>query len=226
MVFLIYDVLIVAVLAFFAVLGWRRGLLLSLCGLAVAIVAFLGAGVLADTLDDPVANAIQPSLASAIQESIGSHMESKPEGAAADPIDALRDMGGLYEWAADALAETRETMDSVVLGTIQGVARSAAQAIAVQIAHAILFVVAFVALFILLTVLLHVLDLVAKLPGLNFCNGLGGGVIGLIKGGIIVLVAVTALMASSFRPDPQTLESSYILRFFVTYNPILALFGG
>lgn len=226
---LLYDGIVIGVLALFAWRGWKKGLLLSLCGLLVALFAFWGAGFLADTLDDPVANAMEPKLAAAIENNISDYMAPHYDDLTpADPMDGLRDMGGIYEWVADALAETRETMDSVVLDTVQGVAHAAARAIAVQIAHTVIFAVAFVLLFVLLTLLLHALNLVAKLPGLHFCNGLGGGVIGLVKGGLIVFVAVgvATLMFSTYLPDTQTLERSYIFKFFVENNPIISLFAG
>lgn len=226
MSFLIYDLIVVAILALFAWLGWRKGLLLSLCGLAVVAAAFVGAGFLADTLDDPVAGAVEPKLEEIIAENLSDRFTSADPSA--DPIAELREMGGLYEWVADTLADTRESMDSVVLDTVQGVAQKAAQAIAVQVAHSVIFAVAFVLLFLLLTLLLHALDLVAKLPGLHFCNGLGGGVIGLVKGGIIVFVAVgvASVFLSSWLPDAQTLERTYLFKFFVKNNPLAFFFGG
>lgn len=226
MSFLIYDLIVVAILALFTWLGWRKGLLLSLCGLAVAVAAFMGAGFLAETLDDPLANAVEPKLEEIIAENLSDRTTSAAPNA--DPIADLREMGGLYEWVADTLAETRESMDSLVLDTVQGVAQKAAQTIAVQVAHSIVFAVAFLLLFVLLTLLLHALDLVAKLPGLHFCNGLGGGVIGLVKGGIIVFVAVGAatVLLSSYLPDAQTLERTYLFKFFVKNNPLTLFFGG
>lgn len=226
MSFLIYDLIVVAILALFTWLGWRKGLLLSLCGLAVAVAAFMGAGFLAETLDDPLANAVEPKLEEIIAENLSDRTTSAAPNA--DPIADLREMGGLYEWVADTLAETRESMDSMVLDTVQGVAQKAAQTIAVQVAHSVVFAVAFLLLFVLLTLLLHALDLVAKLPGLHFCNGLGGGVIGLVKGGIIVFVAVGAatVLLSSYLPDAQTLERTYLFKFFVKNNPLTLFFGG
>ena len=219
--FLIYDGIVLAILILFAVLGWRKGLLLSLCGLAVAIVAFLGAGVVADTLDGPVADAIVPMLESSMEKRITLHYDDSGVDTA---VDALREENGLFAWAADAVEEALEKQE--ILPSVSDIASTAAQFVAQRIAHSVLFALSFLALYVLLTILLHVLDLVAKLPGLDFCNGLGGGVIGLVKGGLIVLVGVAVLMSTSLQPDPKTLESSYLLRGFVAYNPILTLLGG
>lgn len=225
MQYILFDVAVVAILVFFVWRGWKKGLLLSLCGLVVALLAFWGAGFLADLLDAPVADAMEPKLASAIEGNISDYMAPHYDDLSpADPIDGLREMGGLYEWVADALADTRESMDSVVLDTVQGVARAAARTIAVQIAHTVIFALAFVLLFILLTLLLHTLNLVAKLPGLNFCNGLGGGAIGLVKGVIILFVVIACLRLFSALITPEMEENTYVMRLFLRFDPISALF--
>lgn len=222
--YLLYDGIVIAVLALFTWFGWRRGLLLSLCGLAVAVVAFLGAGLVADTLDAPVATALVPNLSALVEDRISQHFE---DGDTVSIADMLRQEGGLYAWAADAVE--KGALDEEHLFTdVTSAARTAAQAVAQRIAHSLLFALSFLALYVLLTLALHALNLVAKLPGLHFCNGLGGGVIGLVKGGIIVFVAVGAatLLFSAYLPDAQTLERSHIFKFFVDNNPITSLLAG
>ena len=218
MSFLIYDGIVIAVLVLFACLGWRKGLLLSLCGLAAAVVAFLGAGFLADTLDGPVAEAMVPKLQTAIEERITS------SGSVGAAVDALQKDGGLFAWAADAVEDMLKNTN--VVPSVSDIASTAARYVAQRIAHSVIFGVSFLALYILLIVLLHALNLVTRLPGLNFCNDVGGCAIGLIKGGIIVFVAVAVVMSTSLRPDAQTLERSYLFKFFVKHNPILSLLGG
>lgn len=226
--YLVYDGIVIAVLALFAWFGWRRGLLLSLCGLAVAVVAFFGAGLVADTLDTPISNAIAPKL----EETIHNALEKKAEEielvdyfSSDTAADVLRDMGGLYRWGADGV---ENTLKNTWTNSIADQTTAAALSIARQLSHSVIFFVAFVALCILFNLLLHALNIVAKLPGLHFCNGLGGGVIGLVKGGIIVFVGVGAatLMFSAYLPDAQTLERSFLFKFFVENNPITALLGG
>lgn len=224
---IIYDLLILAVLALFVWRGWRKGLILSLCGLIVIILSFVGAGFIADTAAPPVANALEPKLEAIIEENVNSYMTAHYDDLTPpDPIDHLRDMGGIYAWAAEPLEQARKTMNSAVLDTAKGVAQMAARTIATQIAHRILFAVAFVVLFILLTLLLHTLNLVAKLPGLNFCNGLGGGAIGLVKGVLVLFVVVCVLQVSSAKFfTPEAVAQTHLFKLFVEFNPILTLFA-
>lgn len=220
MTFLIFDGVILVVLLLFAGLGWHRGLLLSLCGLAVAVASLLGAGFLADTLDGPVADAIVPRLAQTIE----TRLTAKGGETSDNAVGLLREEDGVFPWAADAVEKALEEQE--ILPNISDISNAAAQFLAQRMANMVLFALAFLLLYVLLTLVLHALDLVAKLPGLKFCNHLGGGVIGLLKGAIVVFVAVAALMSSTFRPDAEVLSSSYLLRFFTAFNPILALLAG
>lgn len=218
---LLYDGIILAVLALFIWLGWKKGLLLSLCGLAAAIVAFLGAGFVADILEAPVADAIGPRLEAPIEESIAPGYDTQGVPGA---VDALREENALFAWAADAVEAAID--DSGVFPDISEVITIAAQAAAQRIAHSLVFAVAFLVLYLLLILLLHVLNLVAKLPGLHFFNGLGGGLIGLVKGSLMVFVLTALLMVSSYQPDPEALGRTYLLNFFVRHNPVITLFNG
>lgn len=232
---ILYDLAILAILALFLWRGWRKGLILSLCGLVVVILSLIGANFIADTAAPPVAKALQPKLAAAIEENVtdymATHYDDIVPGANIPAIsslsDALREMGGIYAWCADSVEDAAgkltHSMDS--LPDLSELCSIAANRVAEQLAHHILFVVAFVVLFVLLTLLLHALDLVAKLPGLKFCNGLGGGLIGLVKGVLVLFVVLCVLrLTSGHLFSPETVEKTYLFKFFVKINPVLALF--
>lgn len=61
------------------------------------------------------------------------------------------------------------------------------------------------------TALCHILDLVAKLPGLNFINKLLGGVLGLVMGILILLVAQWALVDLLGWIPPEVAAQSRVL---------------
>ena len=68
---IVFELIVVAILAVFVLLGIKRGLVLSLCGLVGVLIAFGGAGVLARTLSPMVADALEPKFAAAIEEQLG-----------------------------------------------------------------------------------------------------------------------------------------------------------
>lgn len=219
MEYLIYDAIILAVLILFAWLGWRKGLLLSLCGLAVAVLAFFGAGFLADTLDTPIVEAITPKLETVLVDELVERFGDLGLDAA---VDALREEGGLLSWQADAAEELLASAGQ--MESVRQLFSQAAEVLATTIVYRLLFALSFVLLFILLTLLLRALDVVAKLPGLHFFNGLGGGLLGLCKGAVILFVAVFCLQIFSKLITPEAVENTYLLKFFVRFDPISLFF--
>lgn len=214
--YLIYDAVVLAILVFALWRGWHKGLLLSLCGLAVVVASFLCAGFLADTLDDPLADALAPKFAQRIEEQFSQQDADTPPQSLAD---TLREMGGLYAVAADTL----EDVGDAVGDDVHAAATHAAQAVASSIVYVVVFALSFLILVILLTLLLRGLDLVAKLPGLNFCNQLGGGVIGLVKGVIILYVVIACLRLFSGLITPEVEENTTVLKFFLCFDPFAFL---
>ena len=97
-------------------------------------------------------------------------------------------------------------------------AQALAHFVAVQIARIVIFAVAFFAVLIAWFFLSHALDLVAKLPVLSTVNAWGGGAVGLVKGALIVYIAVW-LLRGSYIP-PAAIEGSYLLKFFASAIPL------
>ena len=67
----IIDAIVVIVLVGFTVCGARRGLLRTLAGLVMVVVALVGAGMLAATFSGPVTKLVSPI----IQEHISDRVE-------------------------------------------------------------------------------------------------------------------------------------------------------
>ena len=70
MAYLVFDLIILILLAAFAIRGAARGLVFSLCSLLAVAVAFVGAGIAARTLSPMVAQALEPKIAAAIEEQL------------------------------------------------------------------------------------------------------------------------------------------------------------
>ncbi len=213
--YLIYDAVVLAILAFALWRGWHKGLLLSLCGLAVVVVSFLCAGFLADTLDDPLADSLTPMFTQRIEEQFSDVAQPGDDAPSQSLADTLREMGGLYAVAADTLDDATDAVGDEV--------QAAAHAVAASIVYIIVFALSFLLLVVLLTLLLRGLDLVAKLPGLNFFNQLGGGIIGLVKGVIILYVVIACLRLFSGLITPEAEENTTVLKFFLRFDPFAFL---
>lgn len=132
---LFLDIVLLGLLVYWFVMGLRRGLILSLCGLLAVLVGLAGGWYLATTQAAPLALEWEPFFAQ--------HL----------------------------------TAEAALPG-----------------ARAVLFLVGFLGVQMVWTALCHILNLVAKLPGLHLLNKALGGLLGLVKGVLILLVAQWALV--------------------------------
>lgn len=85
-------------------------------------------------------------------------------------------------------------------------------------AKIILFLVGFIGLQLIWTLLCHVLDLVARLPGLHFINKTLGGILGLVKGMLIILIVLWILCDVLAWIPPQVAAGSRIL-YYLHFAP-------
>lgn len=234
MAYLVFDIAILAILVLFAWRGASRGFVLSLCGLLAVIVAFVGASFLANLLAPKVGATLEPQFAQIIEEKLEEQFQqSDPAGDAAagltegedyplqDVLSVLRDMG-LYE-------ELVNTIDQAVQDGMTVVAANAAAAVAAAIAqsvaYSVIFTVAFALILIAWKVFSHAVDLVAKLPGLNFLNKTGGAAMGLIKGVLILFLVAWLIQYSGKLIPEETVQQTHLLKFFMTTNPMTLLQG-
>lgn len=221
---LLIDLVLIAVLVLFAILGARRGFVLTLCSLLAVVVALVGADLLADTLAPRLADTLQPRLEQSIQESLENAVqETAQDGEGFSAVQAmavLKEKGGIYQWAAGALEEALN--DGITATAAQAVAAAAA-AVAEQIARGLIFLIGFLLVLLAWSILSHALDLVARLPVLSSLNGTLGGVLGFIKGLLVLYIAVWVLCDLTGFISPGTVAQTKLL-LFLTQHGILDIF--
>ena len=220
----IIDIVAVAVLAIFTVLGARKGLLRTLAGVLVVVFSLAGAGIIASALSAPAAKLIAPAiekrvelrLEEAMQEELsGSPLKDDPS-ALEDHLSIARvlELLGVDEsrWEALALQATgtiQETGTRLVTAVIESVARS--------ILYGVLYMISFFLLTILLHLLVRMADAFLTLPGLHGLNAAGGGLLGLAEGALVLWTAVWVLRLLGVSLD------SRIFHFF-TAHALLEVF--
>ncbi|MCC8123231.1 MAG: CvpA family protein [Oscillospiraceae bacterium] len=234
-VYLILDLIVAVVLLIFIISGARRGLVLSLCGLVAVLLALFGAGMASKALSPALTAQLEPHIASWMQSSLQEQTETVmptfpagTEDAAAasettnsitDILAALKDMG-FY-------APLVESMEDSIAAGVESATTSASAALAAAIAPALSYLIVFIAAFLILLALLHllfrVLNLVAKLPVLNFLNHTGGAVFGLVRACIFLfLVGWLLQYFGGLLPD-GAIQSTVLLRFFTEHTPLSLL---
>jgi len=207
----IVDVVIVAALLAGIVLGARRGLLQSLAGLVIVVVAFLGAAWVAQKLADPVAQWLQPILEQRLAEKIQNKNVSTASAG---------DMLALFGFTGRSLAELAKTVTEQAIQTGRSLLEEVVGSVIHSIAYTVLYVLSFIVLLLLLKLLLKPLDLATKLPGVHALNGLGGAALGFVEALLLVYLVVWVLQKLQIIVTPQVVEESIFLRVFVNYSPI------
>lgn len=219
---MLIDVILAAVLLFFIWLGAHKGFVLTLCSLVAVIVALVGANLISDALAPKAAEFLQPRLEQSIQQALEEkalEVSAQDGLAVSDVLAALREKGGLYEWAASGLEDTLKNAPTAT-DAIAHQAALAAAAVAEQVTRGVLFSVAFLLILILWFFVSHALDLVAKLPVINSLNHTLGGVLGGVKGLILLYLAAWILCSLTGTVSPETAKETYLLSFLLKYSPL------
>lgn len=219
----IMDAIVVIVLAVAAYCGAKRGLLQSLAGLIIVVMALVGAAMVAGTLAEPAAKLTAPLIGERIGERVEEAIEeqasewSPGKESEEDPetfqIQNLLGLLGLDEEMRDSLTERTQ---NTIRETGVSIATAVAESLIRSFAYGVLFLLSFVALLLLLKVLAGAMGLVLKLPGLRGLNALGGVVIGLMEGALLLFLAVWIARKLGVSFETPALAEAHILRIFTT----------
>ena len=208
--FIIIDIAIVLVLAFFCWRGAKKGLILTLFGMLGLVVAFFGARIVSNTFYEPVSDIIRPALqqkVEGLEESILGGADFDIELSLDDSVDALVDVlrdRGTFPGLV-ALLDTAAEKEAIPENGSVSATETLSTYLAELFARVALFVAGFIAILLIWFLISHILDLAFKLPILNAINIAGGLVLGLVKAIFIIFVVVWACQLFGWIPmDPPT----------------------
>lgn len=226
----IIDIIVVAFLAGFTIFGAKRGLFRALAGLAVFLIALIGAGVIATTFSQPAVKLVTPLISKHIQQQVADAMAAQTSAQVEMPeadvegetfsITAILDLMGLDEEVRASLAEQAQEKVQETGATI---ATALVESLAQSIIYAALYILSFAALLFLLKFVTGAVDLVLKLPVLHGVNSLGGAATGLLEGGLLLFLAIWAARRFGVSFETETVAATHILRFFTTNTPLSVL---
>lgn len=235
--YLIYDLVILVVLVLFALWGRHRGLILSVFSLLALVVSIAGGFFVSNLLTPSVTEWVQPmveeSVISAVQSALpedavdvmGSNEQNASDGFSLDAVqDYLKENGvelpEQVQTFLDQLAE--EEHDTPV--SVEELTAAAAKQITETVVRVVLFLLAFILIMILWHLIARALDLVSRLPVLNTMNKLGGFLFGAVRGALFLFVAAWVLKwypsALESLIPAETIEQTYLLKFFLNVKPL------
>jgi len=222
----IIDAIVVIILVAFVVYGTMRGLLRTLAGLVIVVVALVGAGMTAATFSEPVAGFVTPLVEARVSEKVQSviaeqmgdpEVQMDPESV---PLRDLLERLGIDEAVWGPLAERAQQS---VTETGTAVVRAVTESLIYSVVYGLLYLLAFLLLLILLNILLKAMDLVTKLPVIHGLNALGGGILGLVEGALVLFLAVWVARKLGVSFETELFEGAHILRIFTTHTPLSVL---
>jgi len=217
----IYDLVILAVLLLFALWGMHRGLILSLFSLIAALIALIGALWVSSAWSPAVAGWLQPTLQPPVTSAVNAAL---PEGSSeiALPVDELLlllDDAELPMELDKLLLSLQE--DGISELTSETLAISLSEKLANAIASIALFLLSFLLILLIWHLIARALDLVARLPGLNTLNKLGGFVFGAFRGALLLFICAGLIrwLRNDLIPA-EAIQQNCLLNFFMTVNPL------
>lgn len=221
----IIDAAIILTMAFFTWRGARKGLILTLFSFVALFVAWFGAKAVAENFSTPVANIIRPSIELTLDEALeGAVPDAAPSAAPSPSTPAVVLPGRPVTRPADepgdgfSLEQVLEMMEESELFTglqafvdeaaaqdVLEVTTTAAAAVAAYladlIANALLFGLSFLLILLVWFLVSRALDLAFDLPILSAVNAIGGGILGLLKSVLLLVVVIWLARVSGVLTD-------------------------
>lgn len=225
------EIVILIVIVAMALIGYCRGFVKMVVGLAAMVIALAGTAFLAPVLSDYINEntALRQQIAGQIntylEEQIGEKLEQKTAAAQQEAIDKL----SLPDNVKNALL-TNNTTDMYKRLGVSSFSEYVSNYVAKTGISALSYLIVFLALYIVLRVVFMVLNIVTLLPFLKGVNKLAGAALGIVHAVVYIWVffaIVTAAMNTSWGMTALTMiGNSRFLTFLYHYNLILAAILG
>jgi small-conductance mechanosensitive channel len=215
---LIADIVLALLLLFSLIYGGKRGLMYSLAGLVIVVVALFGASYAANRFSPAVSDWLTPKLENKIEQQVEKTMDSS----AIDDRSTNRtaDIGELLQKLNVDAEKIVSDAKEKVTNTAVSLTKTAMQSVVASVAYALTYLLAFVLLVLLLKLLLKPLHLATHLPGFHAIDTLGGAAVGFAGGGLILFLAVWLLLKFNWILTDEMVAQSTLLKFFAENSPI------
>ncbi len=223
---LIIDLILIAIVAFCAWNGYRKGFIMGISGILALIVAFYGAQIVADTYSQEFTSMLKPFVSGIVDAAVADVPVGDKSGYDEENVyevtyDALGNIGVLKSAAQDIANEIAERVER----TGQTMREEIVSVLCSKIAYVITAVVVFLLILIVFTVIANILNLAFKMPGLEFINETLGALFGLAKGAIIVVAIAWVMRYLGVLVDEDIVNKTVLLEWLMDHNLVTKFFG-
>ncbi|MBE6789511.1 MAG: CvpA family protein [Ruminococcaceae bacterium] len=242
---IVFGILIDVVLLLIVFLCYKKGAKDGFAKTLVSLLGFAIAIVLAGSLCAPVSEfvyekAIQPSVETAVSDVVNANLNNESsivptKQQISDTIDKtleklpafIKDITGIEDKKDELMQTVSEHISANADEITQKICTVYIQPLVLKILSVIVFLLLFILIWLACKIIANALKIINKLPLLGKVNALLGGLIGVLRGVIFVLIVSWALVvivkdgANLFGViSLETVESSIILKTIAQYNPL------
>lgn len=242
---IVFGILIDVVLLLIVFLCYKKGAKDGFAKTLVSLLGFAIAIVLAGSLCAPVSEfvyekAIQPSVETAVSDAIDANLNNESsiiptKQQISDTIDKtidglpgfIKDITGIEEKKDEIIKTVDKHISANADEITQEICTVYIQPLVLKILSVIVFLLLFILIWLACKIIANALKIINKLPLLGKVNALLGGLVGVLRGVIFVLIVSWALVmivkdgANLFGViSLETVESSIILKTIAQYNPL------
>ena len=223
---LIIDLILIAIVAFCAWNGYRKGFIMGISGILALIVAFYGAQIVADTYSQEFTSMLKPFVSGVVDAAVADVQIGGEEGYDNEEVyevtyDALGNIGILKSAAQDIANEIAERVER----TGQTMREEIVSVLCSKIAYVLTSVIVFLLILIVFTVIANILNLAFKMPGLEFINESLGALFGFAKGAIIVVAIAWVMRYLGVLVDEDIVNKTVLLEWLMEHNLVTKFFG-
>ncbi|MCL2499071.1 MAG: CvpA family protein [Defluviitaleaceae bacterium] len=211
--YLIVDVLIIVIIAFFAMRGLRKGLVMAVASAVIFFVALAGAYFSVGMFSPRMEAIIEPSIGGWVDNRVGERVPQTMDGTGSVTDTMVFDALQLIGFGENQARQISQNVSGGVDRAGQSITRALTTALTSTVARIITFIIAFVLIMAVLRLAAMLLDVIAKLPILNTVNKMGGLAGGILHGAVIIWLIVYALRFVGVI-NSEWFENTYVLRVF------------
>lgn len=222
------DLVLVAIIIVGVWAGYKKGLIMGIGGMIAIIISLYGACLVSTAYSYELVPALRPFASGFVERQMNStvleNMDltntelSYNDILGADPTlrhefcyECFRTVG-IYDDAAEQMATEAETYADAQ-GT--DIASAVVEVLCSRITYVAGIVLFFLLFLIILTAIGNLTNLSFKIPNMDTLNDAGGAVAGLVKGIVLCILLCWALRFAGLAIGTDTLEHTFLAKFFI-----------
>ena len=209
---MLIDVICLLVLVAFFLSGYRRGLLMSLCGLLILVLCCLGAALAQAKFTPQVVAVLEPKITAQVEAQIQAELAANTQQAVDQAEQSELYIGGeqasvgelvgiLERFGLDVEQSVTEGTATALEPAIHAAAQAVSAAIVGSLAQLLIFFGTFLILYLVLHSVALAVNVVDYLPVLHTLNRAGGAVFGLAEGVLLLTVVAVVLGKTGLLPQ-------------------------